>query len=66
MLNTYWVIREALHDAAEEVQNRYQEIKKEHLKISGDIVEENQFGQCNDQLVWFWRLDGKQVNEEDQ
>jgi hypothetical protein len=65
LLNTYWIIREALHDAAEEVQNWYQEIKKEHLKISGDIVEENWFGQHNDQLVWFRRLDGKQVNEED-
>ena len=35
---------------------KYKEIKKEDLKVSSDMVEENRFGQRNDKLAWFWRL----------
>lgn len=34
----------------------YQEIKKEDLKMSADILEENRFGQKNTTMAWFWRL----------
>jgi hypothetical protein len=38
---------------------RFQEITKSDLKMSGDIVEENRIGQRNSILPWFWRLDMK-------
>jgi hypothetical protein len=38
---------------------RFQEIKKGDLKMSGDIVEENRVGQRSSVLPWFWRLDRK-------
>ena len=38
---------------------RFQEIKKSDLKMSGDIVEENRVGQRSSVLPWFWRLDRK-------
>jgi len=36
---------------------KFQEIKKSDLKMSGDMVEENRVGQRNSVLPWFWRLD---------
>jgi hypothetical protein len=42
--------------ADEEILEKYQDIEKEHLKMSSDMVEENRFGQHNDMLAWFWRL----------
>ena len=38
---------------------RFQEIKKSDLKMSGDVVEENRIGQRSSVLPWFWRLDRK-------
>lgn len=38
---------------------RFKEISKADLKMSGDIVEENRVGQRNNVLPWFWRLDRK-------
>ena len=38
---------------------RFQEIRKSDLKMSGDIVEENRVGQRSSVLPWFWRLDKK-------
>jgi len=43
--------------AKEELLNQYQEIWKEDLKMSRDIVEENRVGQRSSELAWFWRLD---------
>ena len=40
--------------------SRYQEIQKDDLKMSRDVVEENRVGQCSSELAWFWRLDQKQ------
>ena len=41
---------------------KYQEITKSDLKMSGDIVEENRVGQKSSILPWFWRLDRKVEN----
>jgi hypothetical protein len=49
--------------ADEEILERYQDIKKEDLKISSDMVEENRIGQWNDTLAWFWCL-GPQTDAE--
>jgi len=49
--------------ADEEILEKYQDIEKEHLKMSSDMVEENRFGQHNDMLAWFWRL-GPQTDAE--
>ena len=38
---------------------RFQEINKSDLKMSGDIIEENRVGQRSSILPWFWRLDRK-------
>jgi hypothetical protein len=38
---------------------RYQKIEREHLKLSGDITDENRYGQRNDKLPWFWTLEGQ-------
>ena len=35
----------------------FNDITKEDLKMPGDIIEENRFGQRSDKLPWFWRLD---------
>jgi len=42
--------------ADDEIQKKYQDITKKHLKMPGDILEENRIGQKNDALAWFWRL----------
>ena len=44
---------------------RYQELRTEHLKLSGDITEENRVGQRSDVLPWFWRLDGQNADQHD-
>jgi hypothetical protein len=49
--------------ADEEILERYQDIKKDDLKISSDMVEENRIGQWNHTLTWFWRL-GPQTDAE--
>lgn len=41
----------------------YQPITAIDLKISGDITEINRFGQKNDRLPWFWRLERKELAE---
>jgi hypothetical protein len=46
-----------LGDAAD--LERFQDISKADLKMSGDIVEENRVGQKSSVLPWFWRLDRK-------
>jgi hypothetical protein len=38
------------------VLEKYQDIKKEDLNMSGDILEENRVGQKNATLAWFWWL----------
>ena len=54
----YRTAREAIRELGRAADlERYQEIKKSDLKMSGDIVEENRVGQRNSVLPWFWRLD---------
>ena len=45
---------------------RYKEIQRKDLKMSRDIVEENQIGQRSSELPWFWRLDRKQEKDGDE
>jgi hypothetical protein len=60
-VRSYRLARNALErlEAGEELLNRYQEVRKEDLKMSRDIVEENRVGQRSSELAWFWRLDRK-------
>ena len=51
---------------AGELLERYKEIHKRDLKMSGDVVEENRVGQRSWELPWFWRLDRKWDKEEDE
>lgn len=50
--------------ASEVILQKYQEIKAEDLKVSGDNVEENRIGQRNDKISWLWRF-GRGVKEND-
>ena len=54
----YRAARDAIRELGEAADlERFQEITKLDLKMSGDIVEENRVGQRNSVLPWFWRLD---------
>jgi hypothetical protein len=44
---------------------QYQELRSEHLRLSGDITEENRVGQRSETLPWFWRLDGQNPEQHD-
>lgn len=58
-VSTYRTARNALIQlgAPRETLNQFQEIKKDNLKMPGDIVEANRIGQRSDAVAWFWRLD---------
>ena len=57
---TYRTARQAIGELKGAIGlERFQEIKKSDLKMSGDIVEENRIGQRSSVLPWFWRLDRK-------
>ena len=57
---TYRMARQAIGMLGQAVDlEKYQEITKSDLKMSGDIVEENRVGQRSSVLPWFWRLDRK-------
>jgi len=60
-VRSYRLARNALIKlgAKQSLLSQYQEIKKEDLKMSKDIVEENRVGQRSSGLGWFWRLDRK-------
>ena len=56
----YRAARDAIGELGEAADlERFQEIHKSDLKMSGDIVEENRVGQRSSILPWFWRLDRK-------
>jgi hypothetical protein len=59
-VNAYRCAREAIKSLVgdKKLLDRYEAITTEDLKMSGDVVEESRFGQRNDALAWFWRLDG--------
>jgi hypothetical protein len=50
--------------ADDSILERYQELKREHLKLSSDITDENRYGQRGDVLPWFWRLDGQNTDQD--
>ena len=57
---TYRTARRAIGELGGAVDlERFQEISKSDLKMSGDVVEENRVGQRSSVLPWFWRLDRK-------
>ena len=57
---TYRTARQAIGELKGAIGlERFQEIKKSDLKMSGDIMEENRIGQRSSVLPWFWRLDRK-------
>jgi hypothetical protein len=41
-------------------------LKKEDLKVSRDIVEENRTGQKSEHVSWIWRLEGMSMIGEDE
>jgi hypothetical protein len=51
--------------ADNETLAHYQEIRREDLKLSGDVVEENRFGQKSDALAWFWRMGDQNKEQKD-
>lgn len=40
-----------------------QDITEQDMKVSGDITEDNRFGQRSDTLPWFWRQNGDPESE---
>jgi hypothetical protein len=57
---TYRTARQAIGELGGAADlERFKEIKKSDLKMSGDVVEENRVGQRSSVLPWFWRLDRK-------
>jgi hypothetical protein len=62
-VTTYRRARQAIRELGEATDlEKYQEITKSDLKMSGDIVEENRVGQKSSILPWFWRLDREVKN----
>lgn len=59
--------RKALVSLGADMQtlDQYKEIKKSDLRLSGDVVEENRFGQKSDALPWFWKLGGNDKDQDD-
>jgi hypothetical protein len=51
--------------ADDAMMRRYEKLEKEDLKLSKDVMEENRFGQRNDVLPWFWRLEGRNSDQDD-
>ena len=51
--------------AEKSILEKYKEIKDEDLKMSSDLIEENRFGQKNDVMAWFWKIDGQKGNQDD-
>jgi hypothetical protein len=64
-VQSYNLARGALEElqVSSELLSQYKEIQKKDLKMSRDVVEENQIGQRSSKLPWFWRLDRK-LNED--
>jgi hypothetical protein len=61
-VRSYHRARESLSHlkAPQEILQKYQPIKREELKVSKEITEENRFGQGSNILPWFWRIGGNQ------
>jgi hypothetical protein len=42
---------------------QFPELRKEDLKMSRDVVEENRIGQRSEHVSWIWRLDGRMIDK---
>ena len=51
--------------AEKSILEKYKEIKDKDLKMSSDLIEENRFGQKNNVMAWFWKIDGQKGNQDD-
>jgi hypothetical protein len=51
--------------AATSVMERFPDLKKEDLKMSSDVVEENRLGQRSDHVPWIWRVDCGSISDQD-
>ena len=44
---------------------QYEKLEQEDLKVNEGVMEENRFGQRNDIVPWFWRLEGQNSDHND-
>jgi hypothetical protein len=51
--------------ASASVMAKFPVLKKEDLKLSRDIVEENRVGQRSEHVTWIWRAEGQSMIGED-
>lgn len=51
--------------AATSVMEKFPDLKKEDLKMSRDVVEENRVGQKSDHVPWIWRIDCGLISDQD-
>jgi hypothetical protein len=59
--------RALLHlGASSSVMANFPVLKKEDLKLSRDIVEENRVGQRSEHVTWIWRVEGQSMTGEDE
>ena len=49
--------------ASPTVMAQFPELKREDLKMSRDVVEENRVGQRSEHVPWIWRLDGGAIDK---
>jgi hypothetical protein len=52
--------------ASTSVMANFPVLKKEDLKLSRDIMEENRFGQKSEHVTWIWRVKGQSMIGEDE
>jgi hypothetical protein len=51
--------------AATSVMDKFPDLKKEDLKMSRDVVEEDRLGQKSDHVSWIWRIDCGSISDQD-
>jgi hypothetical protein len=51
--------------ASSSILKRFPSLKKEDLKLSRDVVEENRTGQKSEHVTWIWRVEGMSLIGED-
>ena len=49
--------------ASESILKMFRPLLDSELKVSTDVLEENRYGQRNDQLAWFWRQGPNEAND---
>jgi hypothetical protein len=51
--------------AATSVMDKFPDLKKEDLKMSRDVLEENRVGQKSDHVPWIWRIDCGSISDQE-